>query len=256
MDVNSTRVWAPSNTGTKAHAFLGSRGAKEGNMRAGCRSSIQRSADANYVDLPRARKFYSVCERCVTLYYAAVARAEESMRAATEAHDVGYVTPADDRQDEAPAPEAVPAEAAPVAAGTEDDPVTVNGDTLVRVNDYWARVTLDNGRTYVVSLSVQRKGDRLGGHVIWDYATYWAEREGKSFGSTLCAGENSRPTSVGGRIWALLVAAEQTCETCSWTGPNVATMDDPFTSAMYPEDTDHEKVILCPSCAVARFEES
>ncbi|MFD5183286.1 hypothetical protein ACFWMQ_11805 [Streptomyces sp. NPDC058372] len=37
---------------------------------------------------------------------------------------------------------------------------------------------------------------------------------------------------------------------------DVETMLDPFTTAPYPEDDDHEQMTLCPPCARDRFEES
>ncbi|MFD7868104.1 hypothetical protein [Streptomyces sp. NPDC059783] len=46
-----------------------------------------------------------------------------------------------------------------------------------------------------------------------------------------------------------------TCETCGTTD-DVTTLLDPMTTALYPEDTDHDEMTLCEPCAVARFEES
>lgn len=101
MNINDSRVFAPSNTGTKAHAFMGSIGAKEGNLRAACRVTIQRSAtETTFISLNRARSFYTVCDNCVRLYMAAEARAYNSMQPATEADDLGYVAPVDERTEQ------------------------------------------------------------------------------------------------------------------------------------------------------------
>ncbi|MER7059429.1 MULTISPECIES: hypothetical protein [Streptomyces] len=48
----------------------------------------------------------------------------------------------------------------------------------------------------------------------------------------------------------------QTCQTCGTTGADVETMLDPFTTALYPEDDDHEQMTLCPLCARDRYEDS
>jgi hypothetical protein len=220
---NDSDVFAPSNTGTQAHAFLGSRGAKPGNLRAACRVTIQRSVSATFTSLASARKFYSVCESCVKLYLAAEARAEASMQPATEADDLGYVAPVDERTKSAPKVTTVdgrtvsfepkPAEATPQHEqmahpdlSTEDGTVTLGRDTLTRRGP-WADVTLATGRKYVVSMKVGRKADHGTWRVLFDNVTYWAERDGRSFGPTRSAGENDKPGSVGGRIWALLIAA-------------------------------------------------
>jgi len=205
MSINDSRVFAPSNTGTKAHAFLGSRDAKPGNLRAACRSTIQRSVSTAFVSLDTARKVYSVCESCVKLYLAAEDRAEASMRPATEAYDLGYVAPVDERT-EAPQPaaEATPVPEQHADLSTEDGTVTLGRDTLTR-RGHWADVTLATGRTYSVSMKVHRKSDSA--HVLWDHVIYWSERDGRSQGPIRSAGEDDKPGSVGGRIWALLVAA-------------------------------------------------
>lgn len=222
---NDTDVFAPSNTGTKAHAFLGARGAKDGNLRAACRVTIQRSVSATFTSLANARKFYSVCESCVKLYAEAEARAEASMQPATEAHDLGYVAPVDERTEPKSAAEVVPLPHRPgkvtlcaecKAAGhiictepqhadlsTKDGTVKLNRDTLTR-RGHWADVTLATGRTYSVSMTVHRA---TAPHVLVDHVIYWAEREGRSVGPIRSAGADDKPGSVGGRIWALLVAA-------------------------------------------------
>lgn len=197
--MSNTKVWAPSNTGTKYHAFLGSRDAKPGNLRAACRVSTQRREDAMYVDQSEA---FSLCARCLTLYTEAEARSDYSMMPATEDKDLGYVAPTNERQDVAAEPEAI--ERPEVPAGTEADPVIVGGDKLVRTGEHWAMVTLSDGRTYVVSLTVHRKGDSKWGHVLVDNAIFWAERHGSSTGPVRSAAEDSYPRSVGGRIWQLL----------------------------------------------------
>jgi len=205
MSINDSRVFAPSNTGTKAHAFLGSRDAKPGNLRAACRSTIQRSVSTAFVSLDTARKVYSVCESCVKLYLAAEDRADNSMRPATEVDDLGYVAPVDERT-EAPQPaaEATPVPEQHADLSTEDGTVTLGRDTLTR-RGHWADVTLATGRTYSVSMKVHRKSDSA--HVLWDHVIYWSERDGRSQGPIRSAGEDDKPGSVGGRIWALLVAA-------------------------------------------------
>lgn len=220
MNSNDNRVFAPSNTGTKAHAFLGSRGAKEGNLRAACRTTIQRKAvGTTFFTQAEAETRFTLCDNCVKLYAAAEARAESSMQPATEADDLGYVTPVDGRT-EAPQPActmgerpaerretATTTEAPQPAAGTEADPVRVGRDILVRTSEHWGLVTLATGRTYVVSLKVRRKANHGTWRVLFDNVTYWSERDGRSFGPTRSAGTNDQPGSVGGRIWALLVAA-------------------------------------------------
>jgi len=205
MSINDSRVFAPSNTGTKAHAFLGSRDAKPGNLRAACRSTIQRSVSAAFVSLDTARNVYSVCDSCVKLYLAAEDRADNSMRPATEVDDLGYVAPVDERT-EAPQPaaEATPVPEQHADLSTEDGTVTLGRDTLTR-RGHWADVTLATGRTYSVSMKVHRKSDSA--HVLWDHVIYWSERDGRSQGPIRSAGEDDKPGSIGGRIWALLVAA-------------------------------------------------
>jgi len=205
MSINDSRVFAPSNTGTKAHAFLGSRDAKPGNLRAACRSTIQRSVSAAFVSLDTARNVYSVCDSCVKLYLAAEDRADNSMRPATEVDDLGYVAPVDERtKAPQPAAEATPVPEQHADLSTEDGTVTLGRDTLTR-RGHWADVTLATGRIYSVSMKVHRKSDSA--HVLWDHVIYWSERDGRSQGPIRSAGEDDKPGSVGGRIWALLVAA-------------------------------------------------
>ena len=212
MSINDSRVFAPSNTGTKAHAILGSRDAKPGNLRAACRSTIQRSVSAAFVSLDTARNVYSVCDSCVKLYLAAEDRADNSMRPATEVDDLGYVAPVDERT-EAPQPaaEATPVPEQHADLSTEDGTVTLGRDTLTR-RGHWADVTLATGRTYSVSMLVHRKTsdesvNAFGNRVLVDHVIYWSERGGSSQGPIRSAGVDDKPGSIGGRIWALLVAA-------------------------------------------------
>ncbi|MEH0467198.1 hypothetical protein [Streptomyces acidiscabies] len=46
------------------------------------------------------------------------------------------------------------------------------------------------------------------------------------------------------------------CEECGEQKPDVEVMPDPFSTALYPEDSDHRKISLCPPCATKRFEDS
>lgn len=222
-NINTADVFAPSNTGTKAHAFLGSRGAKDGNVRAACRVTIQRSVSATFISLDRARKFYSVCDACVKLYQAAEDRAEASMQPATEAQDLGYVAPVDERTEQ-PAAEryglavggltfyAKQTEATPIAAplvdlSTEDGTLKMaNGDELTR-RGHWADVWLADGRTYSVSMKVHRKGTEGASTILVDHVIYWTETAGRSTGPIRIACPEDKPRSVGGRIWRLLLAA-------------------------------------------------
>ncbi|MGW1840681.1 hypothetical protein [Streptomyces sp. NPDC002067] len=46
------------------------------------------------------------------------------------------------------------------------------------------------------------------------------------------------------------------CQECGERRRDVQLMPDPFSEALYPEDTDHDLMWLCAPCATARFEES
>ncbi|ATN93735.1 hypothetical protein SEA_ABT2GRADUATEX2_65 [Streptomyces phage Abt2graduatex2] len=249
--MSSNRVWAPSNTGTKYHAFMGSIGAKDGNFRAACRVSTQRKKTAHYISRDQIAPWDSVCVPCERAFRAAEDRAEASMMPATEAHDLGYVAPVDERTEAAPQP---------ADLSTEDGTVEVDGDVIIRKGP-WATVVLDDDRTYSVSTLVHRKtegGDPGNGHVIyWDHVIYWRNND-RDDADLKAAGSIDRPTSVAGRIWKLLVAARIVlkCQTCGATDRSVTAMLDPFTTALRPEDTDHDRMTLCEPCAVARFEES
>ncbi|MFJ4380084.1 hypothetical protein ACIP28_17770 [Streptomyces albidoflavus] len=48
----------------------------------------------------------------------------------------------------------------------------------------------------------------------------------------------------------------QTCQTCGVNDADVETMLDPFTTALFLEDDDHELMTLCPLCARDRYEDS
>jgi hypothetical protein len=65
--------------------------------------------------------------------------------------------------------------------------------------------------------------------------------------------------STGDRIryaLDLLTPLVDRCEECGEAKPDVEVMADPFTTALYPEATDHRQIPLCPPCATKRFEES
>lgn len=215
MDDN--RVFAPSNTGNQAHAFLGSIGAKEGNLRAACRVTIQRSAtETTFISLDRARSFYTLCDNCVRLYLAAELRAYNSMQPATEADDLGYVAPVDERIEQTQAaaeteqPERTPVPEQHADLSTEDGTVKLGGDTLTR-RGHWADVTLAKGRTYSVSMKVHRKTQGpatvFGSRVLADHVIYWSERSDGATGPIRTASADDKPGNIGGRIWSLLVAA-------------------------------------------------
>jgi len=87
MDRNEG-IWAYSNTGTKAHAFVQTD--DNGNRRAMCRATLVRSESAIF---HRKTDLVGTCTRCATLADAMYDRAESSMAPATEAHDLGHVSP-------------------------------------------------------------------------------------------------------------------------------------------------------------------
>ncbi|MFF7258605.1 hypothetical protein [Streptomyces microflavus] len=65
--------------------------------------------------------------------------------------------------------------------------------------------------------------------------------------------------STGDRIrhaLALLEPLLKRCEECGQQKPDVEVIPDPFSTALYPEKTDHRQIPLCPPCATKRFEES
>lgn len=208
--MNSNRVWAPSNTGTKYHAFMGSIGAKDGNFRAACRVSTQRKKTAHYIGRDQIAPWDSVCAPCERAFRAAEDRAETSMMPATEARDLGYVAPVDERTEAAPQPatEPTPVPEQYPDLSTEDGMVKLaNGDELTR-RGHWADVWLKDGRTYAVSMLVHRKGREGASIVLVDHVIYWTETytRGRT-GPVRIASADDKPRSVGGRIWRLLLAA-------------------------------------------------
>ena len=99
----SEKIWAWANTGTKIHGFVQNWTDKDGNesknfKRALCRKSIARNADGIFVGLDVLNATASICTRCLELAEAMWDRAEASMMPATEAHDLGYVSPVDERE--------------------------------------------------------------------------------------------------------------------------------------------------------------
>src|SRR5690606_16311404 len=79
-------------------------------------------------------------------------------------------------------------------------------------------VTLANGKRYIVSTQVRRKHpvNEYGMSCIADHASYWTDRDGREYGATRSTNEHNKPGSVGGRIWALLVASGIAG---AWRGP-------------------------------------
>ncbi|MFD6891935.1 hypothetical protein [Streptomyces sp. NPDC059957] len=59
-----------------------------------------------------------------------------------------------------------------------------------------------------------------------------------------------------GRALDILGELIPPCEECGQHHDDVEVMPDPFSTALYPEETDHRQMPLCPPCAVKRFEES
>lgn len=99
----------------------------------------------------------------------------------------------------------------PVKAEVEPTTVTVKSDTLTfdSANDQRVSVTLAKGHTYLVSTRVYRKHppNKHGVSIVTDHTMYWQDRDGVPFGPTRFSSETNKPDSIGGRIWALLVAA-------------------------------------------------
>ena len=46
------------------------------------------------------------------------------------------------------------------------------------------------------------------------------------------------------------------CEECLTRRSDVEVMADPFSTALYPGETGHLQMALCPPCATKRFEDS
>ena len=167
--MSSNRVWAPSNTGTKYHAFMGSIGAKDGNFRAACRVSTQRKKTAHYISRDQIAPWDSVCAPCERAFRAAEDRAEASMMPATEARDLGYVAPVDERTEAAPVA-VTPAQATALRTIADNpgkviamvrgnrDFLTINGNTenklrsleMIRMRD--AGTTVTNGKTHALKV--------------------------------------------------------------------------------------------------------
>lgn len=91
------KIWAWSNTGNTIHAFVSPAG--DGKLRAMCRKTILRNSDAVFNGKYDTSYPTYLCTRCMKLATAMWDRAEASMEPATEAHDLGYVAPVDERED-------------------------------------------------------------------------------------------------------------------------------------------------------------
>ncbi len=83
-------------------------------------------------------------------------------------------------------------------------PPVATGDVIETVSSTRALVTLSDGRSYIVDTRVVRSWQ---GKPVRAFTEYWTERDGKDFGATRVANEAMKPKTVGGRIWAQLVAA-------------------------------------------------
>lgn len=86
------KIWAYSNTGTRAHAFVqawkDNGWSQSGNhLRAMCRGTIARHENSLFYS---KSDMAGICTRCETLATAVWDRAEASMQPATEAQDLGY----------------------------------------------------------------------------------------------------------------------------------------------------------------------
>ena len=150
MDRNEG-IWAYSNTGTKAHAFVQTD--DNGNRRAMCRATIVRSESAIF---HRKTDLVGTCTRCATLACAMYDRAEASMAPATEAHDLGHVA----QVAETPADETDPAPELPVGARI----VARNGEFGTVTEGQRGRVTTKNHPNYglaYVSVLLDGVGTRL-----------------------------------------------------------------------------------------------
>lgn len=96
--MSSDKIWAYSNTGNLAHAFVQNWTDKDGNessehLRAMCRKTITRHAFTRYEE--RKNMFLGLCANCVKLADAMHDRYDASLEPATEAHDLGYVPTGD-----------------------------------------------------------------------------------------------------------------------------------------------------------------
>lgn len=102
------KIWAESNTGTRMHAFVQS--GTDGNLRAMCRSTIERSTKARYVGKDEA---FLICARCVKLANAMWDRAEASLEQADPYSDGFHTvdeTTADANRETEKKPATIPAD--------------------------------------------------------------------------------------------------------------------------------------------------
>ena len=91
--MSNDKIWAYSNTGNLAHAFVAPWIDRFGNksddhLRAMCRKTIDRSAYTLFQE--RKRMLLGLCANCVKLADAMHDRYDASLEPATEAHDLGY----------------------------------------------------------------------------------------------------------------------------------------------------------------------
>lgn len=96
--MSNDEIWAYSNTGNLAHAFVQVWADKDGNessnhLRAMCRKTIARHAFTRYQE--RKHMLLGLCANCVKLADAMHDRYDASLEPATEAHDLGYVPTGD-----------------------------------------------------------------------------------------------------------------------------------------------------------------
>jgi DNA-directed RNA polymerase subunit N (RpoN/RPB10) len=112
VDRNDTHVWARSNTGMRAHAFL--RTNEFGQHVAACRKTIVRESSAR-MHPAEAFSLLTRCGVCEKLHNEYLDRIEASMAPATEADDLGYVHTEVEQVTE-PVADQAPED---VAAGTE-----------------------------------------------------------------------------------------------------------------------------------------
>lgn len=68
--------------------------------------------------------------------------------------------------------------------------------------------------------------------------------------------ERGVTATVAHRDLHMPVVQRLVCDGCGQHKPDVEVMDDPFSTALYPERDDHESMTLCALCARDRFEES
>lgn len=96
VDVDrNEKIWAPSNTGIRTHAFVQYVEGTTQFKRALCRKTILRNADSRFIG---AKETSLICQSCMMIAVKMWERAEASMEPAQERHDVGYVAPVEDEQ--------------------------------------------------------------------------------------------------------------------------------------------------------------